>query len=113
MRQAAQAIGVTRGTLHNYIKAGRVRVNPDGTIQVAELLRAGFIIRSQRGQQENIGENTRKNATSEKVALGIIYTVFAIPLLFFLILFVSYLYKVGKMLPGGTFLVSTDVRKTS
>ncbi len=45
IRQAAQAISVTRGTLQDYIKSGRVSVNPDGTIDAVELLRAGFIIR--------------------------------------------------------------------
>jgi hypothetical protein len=44
--QAAQAIGVTRGTLQGYIKSGRINVNPDGTIDTPELIRAGFIIRN-------------------------------------------------------------------
>ena len=44
--QAAQAISVTRGTLRDYIKSGRLRANPDGTVEAVELLRAGFIIRN-------------------------------------------------------------------
>jgi hypothetical protein len=44
--QAAQAIAVTRGTLQGYIRSGRINVNPDGTIDAAALLRAGFIIRN-------------------------------------------------------------------
>jgi hypothetical protein len=44
--QAAQAIAVTRGTLQGYIRSGRINDNPDGTIDAAELLRAGFIIRN-------------------------------------------------------------------
>ena len=44
--QAAQAIGVTRGTLQGYIRSGRINVNPSGTIDAAELRRAGFIIRN-------------------------------------------------------------------
>jgi len=44
--QAAQAIAVTRGTLQGYIRSGRINANPDGTIDAAELLRAGFIIRN-------------------------------------------------------------------
>jgi len=44
--QAAQAIGVTRGTLQGYIRSGRINVNPGGAIDAAELLRAGFIIRN-------------------------------------------------------------------
>jgi hypothetical protein len=45
-REAAKAISVTRGTLRSYIKSARVNTNPDGTIDVAELLRAGFILRT-------------------------------------------------------------------
>jgi hypothetical protein len=44
--QAAQAIAVTRGTLRGYIRSGRINANADGTIDAAELLRAGFIIRN-------------------------------------------------------------------
>lgn len=44
--EAAQAIGVTRGTLQGYVQSGRLSANPDdGTITAASLLRAGFIIR--------------------------------------------------------------------
>jgi hypothetical protein len=52
--QAAQAISVTRATLRDYIKSGRVKANPDGTIEAVELLRAGFIIRTlpRRGEEE-------------------------------------------------------------
>ena len=39
---AAKAIGVSRQTLYNYLKDGRVSVEPDGLIDTAELLRAGF-----------------------------------------------------------------------
>ena len=39
---AAKCIGVTRATLYRYIKKGRISVDPDGTIDTAELLRAGF-----------------------------------------------------------------------
>jgi hypothetical protein len=44
--EAAQAIGVTRGTLQGYIQSGRLTTNPDGTINATELLRAGFVIRN-------------------------------------------------------------------
>jgi transcriptional regulator with XRE-family HTH domain len=39
---AAKAIGVSRQTLYNYLKDGRLSVDPDGLIDTAELLRAGF-----------------------------------------------------------------------
>jgi hypothetical protein len=45
-REAAQAIGVTRGTLQGYITSGRIPMNSDKSIDAAALLRAGFIIRT-------------------------------------------------------------------
>jgi hypothetical protein len=39
---AAKCIGVTRATLYRYIQQGRISVDPEGTIDTAELLRAGF-----------------------------------------------------------------------
>ncbi len=39
---AAKTINVSRSTLYNHIKQGRVSVDPDGTIDTAELIRAGF-----------------------------------------------------------------------
>jgi hypothetical protein len=45
LSQAADAISVTRGTLREYIEAGRVKTNVDGTVDIAELARAGFVIR--------------------------------------------------------------------
>jgi DNA-binding transcriptional MerR regulator len=42
---AAKTIGVTRQTLYAYIKQGRISMDPEGTIDTAELLRAGFVLR--------------------------------------------------------------------
>ena len=39
---AARTIGVTRQTLYRYLTQGRISASPDGTIDTAELLRAGF-----------------------------------------------------------------------
>jgi DNA-binding XRE family transcriptional regulator len=39
---AAKAAGVSRQTLYNYVKDGRLSVDPDGLIDTADLLRAGF-----------------------------------------------------------------------
>jgi hypothetical protein len=39
---AARVTGVSRITLHRYIKAGKLSRSGDGTIDTAELLRAGF-----------------------------------------------------------------------
>ncbi len=43
--ESAKRIGVSRATLYSYIKKGRISVDPDGTIDTAELLRAGFDLR--------------------------------------------------------------------
>jgi hypothetical protein len=42
---AARCIGVARQTLHRYLNEGRLSASPDGTIDTAELLRAGFTLR--------------------------------------------------------------------
>ena len=39
---AAKAAGVSRQTLYNYLKDGRLSVDPDGLIDTTDLLRAGF-----------------------------------------------------------------------
>jgi hypothetical protein len=51
---AARVAGVARSTLHRAIKQGRLSVDPDGRIDTAELLRAGYTL--QRSvQQEKPG----------------------------------------------------------
>ena len=40
--EAATVTGVSRVTLHRYIKAGKLSRNPDGTIDTVELQRAGL-----------------------------------------------------------------------
>jgi hypothetical protein len=41
---AAKVIGVSRQTLYAYIRSGRISADHDGTIDTAELLRAGFTL---------------------------------------------------------------------
>jgi hypothetical protein len=43
---AAKAAGVSRQTLYIYIKDHRLSVDADGLIDTAELLRAGFTLRT-------------------------------------------------------------------
>jgi hypothetical protein len=43
--EAAKLIGVVRQTLYDYIKQGRISVDPDGHIDTSELIRAGFQLR--------------------------------------------------------------------
>src|SRR5712691_7715073 len=43
---AAKAAGVSRQTLYTYIKDSRLSVDADGLIDTAELLRAGFTLRT-------------------------------------------------------------------
>ena len=41
---AACVTGVSRVTLHRYIKAGKLSRSPDGTIDTADLLRIGLVL---------------------------------------------------------------------
>lgn len=43
--EAIRLTGVSRATLYRYIKESRISVDPDGTIDTAELLRAGLTLR--------------------------------------------------------------------
>jgi predicted site-specific integrase-resolvase len=40
---AARVTGVSRVTLHRYIKAGKLSRSADGTVDTAELLRIGLV----------------------------------------------------------------------
>src|ERR1700704_3791869 len=44
--EAARVAGVSRVTLHRYIKAGKLSRSPDGTIDTAELLRIGLVLQT-------------------------------------------------------------------
>jgi len=46
VREAAQAINVANSTMQDYLKSGRLIANPDGTIDLYSLYRAGFIVRN-------------------------------------------------------------------
>jgi len=48
--EAARVAGVARSTLHRAIKAGRVTIDPDGHLDTAELLRAGYTLQMQTHQ---------------------------------------------------------------
>jgi hypothetical protein len=50
---AAKLIGVSRQTLYAYIYTGRISVDPEGTIDTAELLRAGFPLRQGDCQKDD------------------------------------------------------------
>ena len=41
---AARVAGVSRSTLHRAIKQGRISLDPDGRLDTAELLRAGYML---------------------------------------------------------------------
>ena len=44
LTDAARVTGVSRVTLHRYIKAGKLSRSADGTIDTAELLRIGLVL---------------------------------------------------------------------
>ena len=48
---AARVTGVSRVTLHRYIKAGKLSRSTDGTIDTAELLRIGLVLQSDTALQ--------------------------------------------------------------
>jgi AcrR family transcriptional regulator len=48
---AARVTGVSRVTLHRYIKAGKLSRTPDGLIDTAELLRIGLVLQPDTRQQ--------------------------------------------------------------
>jgi hypothetical protein len=47
---AARVAGVARSTLHRAIHAGRLSVDPDGRLDTAELLRAGYTLQGDTRQ---------------------------------------------------------------
>src|SRR5262245_22767102 len=49
---AARVAGVARSTLHRAIHAGRLSVDPDGHLDTAELLRAGYTLHVATQQQD-------------------------------------------------------------
>ncbi len=48
---AARVAGVARSILHRAIKHGRLNVDPNGHIDTAELLRAGYMLQRSTQQQ--------------------------------------------------------------
>jgi hypothetical protein len=58
--EASRVAGVARSTLHRAIHAGRLSVDPDGHVDTAELLRAGYTL--QRRTQQN-SSGALQNAT--------------------------------------------------
>jgi hypothetical protein len=57
---AARVAGVARSTLHRAIRAGRLSVDPDGHVDTAELLRAGYTLQRSTLQ---ISEGPLQDAT--------------------------------------------------
>jgi len=51
---AARVAGVARSTLHRAIKAGRLSLAPDGRVDTAELLRAGYTLQGVTQQQRPV-----------------------------------------------------------
>lgn len=70
---ASRVAGVARSTLHRAIRAGRLSIDPDGHIDTAELLRAGYTL--QRSTQQptpgSLQDATRRSsdALQERIPL--------------------------------------------
>ena len=69
--EAAKLIGVVRQTLYDYIKKGRISVDPDGLIDTSELIRAGFQLRLPDSPHDvGNGHNTTENTTGTDTQPG-------------------------------------------
>ena len=69
--EAARLIGVVRQTLYDYIKQGRISVDPDGLIDASELIRAGFQLRLPDSPQDvGNGHNTTDNTSGSDTQPG-------------------------------------------
>ena len=64
--EASHVARVARSTLHRAIKKGRLTADPDGRIDTAELLRAGYTLQADTHQERN---TTLHDATGELVDL--------------------------------------------
>src|SRR5215467_5209098 len=65
--EAARVAGVARSTLHRAINAGRVSVDPDGHLDTAELLRAGYTLHvaTQQGDAPTLHDATPRNRSAQ------------------------------------------------
>src|SRR5215468_7867022 len=63
---AARVAGVARSTLHRAIKAGRLSADPDGLLDTAELLRAGYTLHvaTQQGDAPPLHDATPRNRST-------------------------------------------------
>jgi AcrR family transcriptional regulator len=68
---AAKAAGVSRQTLYTYIKDSRISVDADGLIDTAELLRAGFTLRTLHETGRPIPESVGQQLTSKLDTLDV------------------------------------------
>src|SRR5262245_56941475 len=66
--EAARVAGVARSTLHRAINAGRVSVAPDGLLDTAELLRAGYTLHvaTQQGDATPLHDATLRYRSAQQ-----------------------------------------------
>lgn len=64
LTDASRITGAARSTLYRAISEGRLTREPDGTVDTAELLRAGFTLQPATSDESLQGEATRHDATS-------------------------------------------------
>ena len=67
--ETAKCINVSRATLYRYIREGRITVDPDGTIDTAELLRAGFHLHSSDVSSDVSMTHNETDIEAEKIRL--------------------------------------------
>jgi hypothetical protein len=61
---ASRVAGVARSTLHRAIRAGRLSVDPDGHVDTAELLRAGYTL-----QRSTLQDATPRSSDAQQGAI--------------------------------------------
>src|SRR5262249_16770589 len=67
---AARVADIARSTLHRAIKQGRLSVDPDGHIDTAELLRAGYTLQrsAQQVQRGSLQDATPPSSVAQQVS---------------------------------------------
>lgn len=65
LTEASRITGAARSTLYRAIHEGRLTREPDGTVDTAELLRAGFALQRATSETTLHNDATRHDATSD------------------------------------------------
>ena len=73
LTEASRVTGAARSTLYRAIAEGRLTREPDGTVDTAELLRAGFVLQHATSDTTSHDDATIHDATPGEDAPAILY----------------------------------------